>query len=173
MYRFSIDISDLDRGVYENKSAHVALHPSETLERMVVRLLAYCINYHERLEFTKGLSSDNEPDLWQKSLSDEIELWVEVGLPDAKRMKKAHNQSRRTRVYAYGGQGVENWWSTVSKQVTQSDRLEVFQVPLAPVEEFAQKIERTMRMSVMIQDGIVNLSWDGGMLELSLQELGA
>lgn len=172
IYRFAIDLSDLDRGIYESKSVHVALHPSETLERMVVRVLAYCLNYHERLEFTKGLSTDNEPELWQKSLSDEIELWVEVGLPDAKRLKKANNQSRQTLVYAYGGQGVENWWSTVSKQVRQSQRMRVFQVPLEPVEEFARQIERTMRISVMIQDGVINLSWDGAMLELSPQELG-
>lgn len=171
MYRFSIDLSDLDRGIYQSLSCHVALHPSETLERMSMRLLAYCLNYHEHLEFTKGLSEDSEPDLWQKSLSDELELWIELGLPDAKRIKKACNQSQQVRLYAYGGQAVDNWLQAERKELMRHDKLEIFQFDEAPVNSFAEQIERSMSLACMIQDGQINLSWAEQMLDISVSRL--
>lgn len=171
IYRFTINLSDMDRGIYETQSVHVALHPSETEARMVIRLLAYAINYKERLSFTKGLSEDAEPDLWRKSYSDEIEQWIEVGLPDAKRLKKAHNQSQSLLVYAYGGQSVDTWFAQVKKQVRQQTSTQVFRAPMASIDTFAAQLERTMELSIMIQDGVLTLTWADQMLDMQFEEM--
>lgn len=168
MYRFSLDLSDMDRGIYTSATAHIALHPSETLERMAMRFFAYCLNYTESLEFTKGLSTDNEPDLWQKSLSDELEMWIELGLPDAKRIKKACNQSEKVRVYAYGGQGVENWLQSNRKELIRHSNLEMFRFDDELITQFSDQIERTMSLACMIQDGQVNVSWNDQMLDIAV-----
>ena len=171
IYRFTIDLTDLDRNVYEKLSVHVALHPSETLERMAMRVLAYCLNYDEQLSFTKGLSSDSEPDLWHKSYSDEIELWLELGLPDAKRIKKACSQSKQVKLYAYGGQGVNNWWDSIKKDVCKQGNITIYRFDLEPVENFAKGIARTTSLSCMIQDGSINLSWADQMQDITISEI--
>lgn len=171
IYKFDIDLSDLDKNHYASYSQHVALHPSETVERMVMRILAYCLNANEHLAFTKGLSTDAEPDLWQKNYSDEIELWIELGLPDEKRIKKACNQSRQVKLYAYGGKGVDTWWNNLSGHAYKFSGLSVYRFDLEAVETFAQALDRTMALSCMIQDGEITLSWDGGMQEFSVETL--
>lgn len=171
IYKFEIDISDLDKNHYGHYSQTVALHPSETVERMVMRVLAYCLNVNEHLTFTKGLSTDAEPDLWQKNYSDDIEFWIELGLPDEKRIKKACNQSDQVKLYAYGGQGVETWWQGMSGQAFKFSNLSVYRFDMNDVEAFSAHVERTMALSCMIQDGQLSLSWDGGMQEFHLETL--
>ena len=168
IYKFNIDLSNMDRHQYTSISQHVAQHPSETLERMVLRLLAYCVNMHEQLSFTKGLSSDTEPDLWQKTYSDEIEQWIELGLPDFKRIKKAASLSRQVKLYTYGGQAVDQWWKLVQKDCQKLKNVDVYRFDMASVNRFASMIERSMRISVMIQDGLTTISWDDQMLEFPL-----
>ena len=94
IYKFKIMLSDLDRNFFEPLNLTIAQHPSETLERMMVRVLAYCINAEERLEFTKGLSEPDQPDIWLRSLDDQLELWIDVGEPAAERIKKATRVAR-------------------------------------------------------------------------------
>lgn len=168
IYKFDIDLSNMDSHRYETLSLHLALHPSETIERMVMRLLAYCLNADEQLAFTKGLSTDSEPDIWQKSYSDEIELWLELGLPDAKRIKKAASISHQVKLYAYGGQGVEQWWKQVEKDCKKARNVAVYRFDQAPVDNFAAQLSRSMRLSVMIQDGLITLSWQDQMLEFPI-----
>jgi uncharacterized protein YaeQ len=168
IYKFDIDLSNMDKHRYESVSQHIALHPSETLERMVLRLLAYCVNMHDQLIFTKGLSSDTEPDLWQKSYSGEIELWVELGLPDMKRIKKAASLSKQVKLYVYGGQGVDQWWKLVQSDCQKLKNVDVYRFELAAVNQFVSKIARSMRISVMIQDGLITFSWDDQMLEFPM-----
>ena len=171
IYRFTIDLADMDRSIYQNLSVHVALHPSETIERMVMRLLAYCLNYHERLQFTKGLSTDSEPDLWRHAYNGEIEHWIELGLPDAKRVKRACSRSEQVTIYAYGGQALDSWWQTMKNTFARQDDLEAFQFDEAVIAEFSEQVTRTMSLSCMIQEGIVTLSWDAQMLECSVSHL--
>ncbi len=173
MYRFSIDLSDLDQGRYFTISCHVALHPSETVERMWVRLIAYCQHYHERLGFTKGLSTDNEPELWQRSYSDELENWIEVGQPDAKRIKKACSQSQQVWVYSYGGQDVETWWSKAQADCRRHKNLGVVRVAAEPLEQLAVATERSMSLACMIQDQILSFSWADQNLEVPIEVLQA
>lgn len=169
IYKFDIDLSNMDKHQYESVSPRVALHPSETLERMVLRLLAYCVNLHDQLSFTKGLSSDTEPDIWQKSYSGEIELWVELGLPDLKRIKKAASVSQQVKLYVYGGKGVEQWWKLVQKDCKKLKNVEVYRFDQAAVSQFASQLARSMRISVMIQDGLISFSWDEQMLEFPME----
>jgi uncharacterized protein YaeQ len=171
IYKFDIDLNDLDRNHYAFYSHHVALHPSETVERMVIRILAFCLNASETLTFTKGLSTDSEPDLWQKNYSDDIELWIELGTPDDKRIKKACNQSDQVILYAYGGQGVDTWWNNFSKHAYKFENLAIYRIDLAMVEKFTQGLERTMALSCMIQDGQITLSANNEMYEFSLELL--
>lgn len=99
IFKAEISISDMDRHYYQEHPLTIAQHPSETNERMMVRLLAFALNADERLEFTKGLSADDEPELWNKNYSDEIELWIELGQPDEKRIRKACGRSRQVIIY--------------------------------------------------------------------------
>jgi uncharacterized protein YaeQ len=171
IYKFNIDLSNMDKHRYESVSQHIALHPSETLERMVLRLLAYCVNMHDQLRFTKGLSSDTEPDLWQKSYTDEIELWIELGLPDIKRIKKAASISHQVKLYVYGGQAVDQWWKLVQKDCQKFKNVDVYRFDLTAVSQFVNMIERSMRISVMIQDGLISFSWDDQMLEFPMETI--
>lgn len=171
IYKFTVDLSDMDRHLYLRETVQLALHPSETLERMATRFLAYCLHYSERLEFTKGLSTDSEPDVWLKTLTDDIELWLEVGLPDDKRLRKACHQSDQVQLYAYGGQGLDNWLQGVKKEAKRHSNLKVSNLDEEAVATFAEAIERTMSLSCVIQDGQINLSWDGHMLDVAVTEL--
>ena len=101
IYKAQIELADSDRNCYEALSLTMAKHPSETLERMMVRLLAYCLNCARGLEFTKGIATADEPDLWTHSDSGEIEQWIEVGHPEELRLRKACGRARQVSVYAF------------------------------------------------------------------------
>lgn len=169
IYKFDVDLSNLDLNVFQNWPLQLALHPSETRERMVSRLFAFLLNANERLTFTKGLSEDTEPDLWQKSYTDEIELWIELGLPDAKRIKKAASLSRSVKLYVQGDQAVSQWWNAVRKDCLKHRQLAVYQFDQQAISHFAAQVERTMRISVMIQDGAITVSWADQMLDIPLK----
>ncbi|MEY3107624.1 MAG: hypothetical protein RIT35_1802, partial [Pseudomonadota bacterium] len=103
IYKADCQIANIDKGYYQPHNLTIALHPSETEERMMVRLLAFLLNANEYLQFTKGLSADDDPDLWQKSLTDDIELWIDIGMPDEKRIRKACSKTDNVIIYSYGG----------------------------------------------------------------------
>lgn len=104
VYKAQLQIADMDRGYYHDHNLTLAQHPSETDARMMLRLLAFALNASDSLQFSKGLCVDDEPELWQKSLSDEIELWVEFGQSDEKWVRKACGRSKQVQLFAYGGQ---------------------------------------------------------------------
>ncbi|MCP3669955.1 MAG: YaeQ family protein, partial [Gammaproteobacteria bacterium] len=99
IFKTEIQVTDMDRNHYQNYAFTIARHPSETDERMLARLLAFSMHAEESLTFTKGLSTDDEPDLWQKSLSGEIELWIDLGQPDEKRIRRACGRARQVVVF--------------------------------------------------------------------------
>src|SRR6516164_945881 len=103
IFKATVQISDLDRHYYAEHALTIARHPSETDERMMVRLVAFVLNADERLEFGKGLSTDDEPDLWLRDLTGAVEAWIEVGLPDERRLRRASGRSEVVKLYAYGG----------------------------------------------------------------------
>jgi uncharacterized protein YaeQ len=94
VYKADLQVSDLDRGVFESQTLQLALHPSETEERLMVRLLAFALHIGEGLAFGRGISSDDEAAVWQHDLAGNLQLWVEVGLPDERLLRSAGGRAR-------------------------------------------------------------------------------
>jgi len=157
IHKAELSISDMDRHYYATHALTLARHPSETEERLMARLLAFTLYADERLEFGKGLSDTDEPALWRKAYTDEIELWIDVGLPDETRLRKACNQSRHVVVLAYGGHAVDVWWSKIASTLTRHDNLSVLAIDHADMQQLAALCERSMRLQCLIQDGELQL----------------
>lgn len=157
VYKASLQLSDIDRGVYETLQATVAQHPSETEERLVARLLAYAIFYEPELTFTKGISATDEPDLWVKRADDRVRLWVEVGLPEPDRIIKASRHSERVALLACGRQ-LANWDQQQLPKLEKLANLTVISVDPAIIAELATRLERTIAWSITITEGTVYLA---------------
>lgn len=158
IYKVELSVSDMDRHYYETHKLTVAKHPSETDERLMVRLLAFALNAHEQLEMTKGLSTDDEPDIWQKSLSGELELWVALGLPSEKIIRQSCGKADAVAVYAYGGRVAEMWWEKIQNSTTRFEGLQVVNFAEEETGALARLADRSMKMQVNIQDGEVMVS---------------
>src|SRR5258708_38910237 len=137
IYKGELQISDMDRQYYAGHSLTLALHPSETEERMMVRLLAFALYADERLEFGRGLSTEDEPDLWRRSMTGEIEQWIEVGRPDEQRIRKACGRARQVIVISFGGRSADIWWENISDGLARSKNLTVIDIPAATVQALA------------------------------------
>ena len=150
-----LNIADLDRHYYADHSLTLAQHPSETDERLLLRLLAFALHGHEHLAFTKGLSDPDEPDLWQKDLTGAIDSWIDLGQPDEKRILKACGRARQVVVIAYGNAALP-WWDAISPKLARTRNLTVRRfvtdTPLAPF------VQRNMTLQCTVQDGQVLLS---------------
>ena len=156
IYKADINVVDMDRHYYEQHSLTLAQHPSETAERLMLRLLVFALHAIETMAFTKGLSTDDEPDLWQKSLSDEIELWVELGLPSEKRLKKACGRSQQVIVYAHGAGSANLWWEKIQPQLSRFKNLTVKRIDAVFLEQLKVFLKRTIELQVSIQDDEIN-----------------
>ena len=164
IYKVELSIADMDRHYYETHNLTVAKHPSETDERLMVRLLAFALNAHEKLEFTRGLSSDDEPDIWQKSLSGELELWVTLGLPGEKIIRQSCGKANEVIIYCYGGRTAETWWEKVKNSTTRFDNLQIINFSEKDTNELGKQVSRSMTLQVNIQDGDVMVSVDGSIV---------
>ena len=127
IYKAELEIVDMDRNYYATHRLTLACHPSETGERLMIRLLAFALNAHERLEFGKGISDSDEPDLWLKDLTGEIELWIELGHPDERVLSRALGRSSRVIVYTYSA-NPQLWWDPVKSRFEGEKKLSVFHV---------------------------------------------
>lgn len=152
IFKVDLTISDMDRGYYATHALVLARHPSETDERMMVRLLAFALNADEALEFGKGLSNEDDPALQRKDLTGIIELWIDIGLPDEKSVRKACGRSRQVRLYTYG-RSAAKWWQDNGDAMAKPDNLTVFELPTETTQALAQLAERTMQLQCTIQDG--------------------
>ncbi|MEN8894100.1 YaeQ family protein [Planktotalea arctica] len=167
IYKVELSVSDMDRHYYETHKLTVAKHPSETDERLMVRLLAFALNAHEHLELTKGLSTDDEPDIWQKSLSGELKLWVALGLPSEKIVRQSCGKADAVVIYCYSGNTAEIWWEKIKNSTTRFDNLSVCNLPEQEARALAELAGRSMKMQVNIQDGEVMLSVDDAIVYLN------
>jgi len=159
IYKVELSVSDMDRHYYETQKLTVAKHPSETDERMMVRLLAFALNANEQLELTKGLSTDDEPDIWQKSLSGELDLWVALGLPSEKIIRQSCGKAKEVIVYSYG-RTADAWWDKIKNSTTRFENLQVVNFSENETRELAELANRSMKLQVNIQDGDVMVSVD-------------
>ena len=155
IFKADLQIADMDRNYYADHSLTLARHPSETDERMMVRLLAFTLYAHEQLGFGKGLCVDDEPDLWRKDLTGAIELWIDVGLPDEKWTRKACGRARQVVIVSYGGRQADIWWEQARSKLERQGNLRVINLPQAATQALAALANRTMRLQCSIQDGHV------------------
>jgi len=155
VYKAQLNLSDMDRHYYAEHLLTLARHPSETEERLMVRLLAFALNADDRLEFTRGLCADDEPELWRKDYSGSIELWIEVGLPDEKRLRKACGRADQVLLFTYGGHAAQLWWQRQQPALQRYANLRVIDIPEDACKILAGLAARSMRLQVTIQDGHV------------------
>ncbi len=167
VFKAELQISDMDRNFYETKVITVARHPSETDERMMVRILAFAMNASDSLSFANGLTSNDEPDLWEKDFSGAIALWIMVGLPDEKQIKKACSRAEQVIIYCYGGSAVNLWWSGLTTD--KFNNLSVFNVPPAVTQALAHAVERSMKIQCTVQDGTLWWSSKDASLEIEFE----
>ena len=160
IYKVELSVSDMDRHYYETHKLTVAKHPSETDERLMVRLIAFALNAREQLEFSRGLSTDDEPDLWEKSLSGEIELWVTLGLPSEKIVRQSCGKAKEVIIYSYGGRTAEIWWDKIKNSTTRFENLKVINLAEAETSKLAQQANRSMKLQVNVQEGDLMVSVD-------------
>lgn len=165
IYKSRIALSDIDRDYYDTLSLTIAQHPSETLERMMVRVLAYCINAQEQLAFTKGLCAVDEPDIWVRTLDDQITLWIDVGEPAVERIKKATRRAADVRVYCFNSRA-DVWWEQGRARFGQL-AASVYQFQWDNIQALAALVQRTMDLSVTITGDSAYVAADSGECELS------
>lgn len=158
VYKVELSVADMDRHYYETHKLTVAKHPSETDERLMVRLVAFALNAHENLAMTKGLSADDEPDIWRKSLSGELDVWVSLGLPSERVVRQSCSKAGRVVVYPYGGRTAELWWDKIKSSTLRFDNLEVVSFGEQATGELARLANRTMKLQINIQEGEVMVS---------------
>lgn len=152
IFKGQLGIADLDRSYYGDHAVTIARHPSETDERMLVRLIAFALHANDTLAFGKGLSTDDEPDLWRRDLTGAIELWIDVGLPDEKRVRKACGRSAAVFVYTYGARGAELWWTQNAGALERLRNLTVVALRYASSAVLAELASRTMDLRFTMQE---------------------
>jgi uncharacterized protein YaeQ len=158
--KIELQISDMDRHYYAAHALTLAQHPSETQQRLMVRMLAFALNAHERLEFGPGLSSEDEPDLALRDYTGDIELWIDVGQPDESRIRKACGRARQVVVVNYGGNAANIWWEKNVAILRRLKNLTVIDIDAASVDAMAAMVERSFRLDCQIADSEVALSND-------------
>jgi uncharacterized protein YaeQ len=145
-----LNIADMDRHYYQTHELTIAQHPSETDLRLMIRLIAFALNASENLSFTKGLSTDDEPTLWRKSLSDEIELWIDLGQLEIKRIKKACGRAKQVIIYTYNERKAKVW---VEQQADMLKRFKNLKLVQIKAEDVDRLLQRNMELQCNIQEG--------------------
>ena len=158
IFKAELNITDMDREYYHTHALTIAQHPSETNERMMIRILAFALYASDSLQFTKGLSADDEPDLWQKNLRDEVDVWIDLGQPDEKRIRKACGRGQQAVIVSYGGATADIWWKKTSDKLGRFNNLTVINLAAAETAALAATVERTMQIQCTIQQGQVWLT---------------
>lgn len=170
MFKAEVQVSDMERGHYQTYNLTLARHPSETDERLMVRLLAFTLNADTALCFTKGLSTDDEPELWRKSLSDEIESWIELGQLDEKRLRRACGLAKQVIVYLYAEKSANVWWSQQQDMVRRFSNLRIAMLTVVGDTRLESLAQRNMSLHATVQDNQVWLSDDQRTVTIDVQE---
>jgi uncharacterized protein YaeQ len=167
--KVELHVTDMDRNHYGTHALTLAQHPSETDERVMVRLLAFALNADERLEFGKGLSTADEPDLWRRDLTGRIEQWIELGQPDEARLRKAAGRADRVLLIGYQPRAFAQWWEKNAPLLARLGNLDVLELPAGIGEELGKGIDRTMEAQCIVQDG--HVQWSCGAHSLDFAPL--
>ncbi|MCX5724560.1 MAG: YaeQ family protein [Nitrospirae bacterium] len=168
IFKATLQISDMDRQYYQDHTLTLARHPSETDERMMMRLLAFVLHAHEALAFGRGLSTEDEPDLWQKDLTGAIDLWIEVGQREEKSIRQACGKAKQVYLYTYGGRGADQWWEKNQTTLARLNNLTVVNLSLDGSRALAQLAQSGMRLECTIQEGQMWIANGTDNLQLAL-----
>jgi uncharacterized protein YaeQ len=171
----TVQLSDIDRGVYGDYPVTLARHPSETDERMLIRLLAFALNVpadndHGPLEFAKDMWDADEPSLWQKDYTGQILHWIEVGQPEEKRLLRAAARVAHVSVYSFSS-STATWWKGIESKLTRARNLTVWQIPAEQSEALAALAQRSMELQVTVQEGGIWIGDGTRSIEVSPQLL--
>lgn len=170
IYKATVNVADMDRNVFLDHTLTMARHPSETEERLMLRLLAWLVHASERLSFTRGLSAEDEPELWQLNDHNGIDVWIDLGLPDERRIKKGCSRSQQVWLYAYNWRAAQPWWQQHQNRLTQYDNLTVRYLNDEQLSALTALASRSMTLQATIQDGTVWLSDDTHHLEITFEQ---
>lgn len=165
IYKFRTSLSDMNRDVYDSMALTVAMHPSENMERMMARVMAYCWNYQEFLDFTKGLSSIDDPDIWVRTLDDQLMLWIDIGEPAFDRVKKATTLARGVKIYSFNSKA-EVWWKQGEAKLSKL-KASFYYFDNKQIQNLAGLVERTTDMSVTISGESAYITTDKGDCEVT------
>lgn len=158
IHNVSVSIADMDKHYYADHALTVVQHPSEQYERMMLRVIAFIFHAQQEPAFTRGLSEENEPEIWKIEIDEQISLWVDIGLPDAKRLQKAAKRCPEVACYQYASQGADKWWDQNKRVLATHKNLSIFSINNEAGELLASLVERRMSISVTVQDGEMLLS---------------
>ena len=172
IHKLNLTLSDMDRNVYGDYNLTIALHPSETIERMMVRILAFCYRAAENLSFARGLSSVDDPELWLKHDDGRILEWIEVGQPSPDRLKKASSQSVAVKVFAYG-RGLDMWWKTNASVINALPKVMIHFFEADELQELCKLADKTMSLTVTITETIAYVSSATENVAINLREMEA
>jgi uncharacterized protein YaeQ len=172
IYKADLQIADMDRHVYGDHALTIARHPSETDERVMVRVLAYALHAQEGITFTRGLFEVDEPDVWVKNLAGEITLGIDLGQPDEDRIRRACSRSEQVVVLCYSS-SCDVWWKQIASRLTRFSNLTVLQLPAATAQALAALAERSMRLQCMVQDGEIWMNTETASVAVKLTTLQA
>ena len=168
IYKAVVNVADLDRNQFLDTSLTLARHPSETQERMMLRLLAWIKYADERLQFTRGLSAEDEPEIWLRNDHLGIDLWIELGLPDERRLKKACSQSSEVALFTYNQRTAQVWWQQNQSKLTAFRNLTIWYLDDEQLAQISALASRTMTLQATLQEGIIWLSDGETSLEVTL-----
>lgn len=166
IYKVALSVADVDRGYYADHPLTIARHPSETDERMMIRVLAFALNAGERLAFGRGLSESDEPDLWEHDPTGAVAHWIEVGQPDERVLLRAAGRAARVSVYAYQ-RGTEKWWAAIDGPLARATNVAVWRIASEASRRLGTLAARTMTLQCTIQDGAAWLSSGAETVEIA------
>jgi len=170
IYKADLQIADMDRHYYSDHALTIARHPSETDERMMVRVLMHALYAQEGIAFTKGLFDVDEPEVWVKDLTGKIKLWIDIGQPDETRLRKACGRAEQVIAVCYSS-SCEVWWRQIENKLERLNNLTVLQLPTETSQALAALAERNMQLQCMVQDGEVWISTDAARVAVELKRL--
>lgn len=165
VFKVNLQIADMNRHYYNDHLLTIAQHPSETNERMMIRILAFVLNASDNLSFAEGITNSDQADLWIKEFDEQISLWISVGLPDEKLIRKAVSRAKKVIVYSYGGRVANMWWSKLKLQNYKN--LQVINLTLADTTELANLAARGMKMNFTIQEDYIMIANDSNCINIT------
>lgn len=169
IYNFNIALSDMDRNVYETLDLRVALHPSEAIDHMLARVLAYCLEYEEGISFSKGLADSEEPAVWVHDRTGRLLVWIDVGAPTAERLHRANKLAERVVVYTHKDIGILK--HNLGRQaIHEADTIPIYEIERKFLAEFEARLERRVTCSLSVTERQLYLDIEGAVLETTLVE---